>query len=176
MTEAKYNFTLYTEEGKSINKPSTVPANTVGKRVTDPADLTIGRWYAVFTNITSPHTLVRAKYIGADIVGDHVFKMCPEDYNNIQAVSRELTRTDENLRTGKDRAGGTFGVHKFKRKVKPVVTLSTVDQFKSEIDALRTKVEQKHDQIAKLYEEIAGINVIINDARDKLKASLDGYI
>lgn len=58
----------------------------------------------------------------------------------------------------------------------PAATLSTVDQFKSEIDALRAKVQQKRDQIAELSKEIAGFTQAIEDTREKLKASLDGYI
>lgn len=58
----------------------------------------------------------------------------------------------------------------------PAATLSTVDQFKSEIDALRAKVQQKRDQIAELSEEIVGFTQAIEDTREKLKASLEGYI
>lgn len=58
----------------------------------------------------------------------------------------------------------------------PAATLSTVDQFKSEIDALRAKVQQKRDQIAELSKEIAGFTQAIEDTREKLKDSLDGYI
>lgn len=173
MTKPKYIFPIRTKTGVVLDKPSTVEASTVGDRVTEPADLTVGRWYAIFTNATSPHTLLRAKYTGTNTVGAHVFKISPEDYDSIQAVTRELTRSNENIRTGKDMGGGTFGVYKFKQ---PVTTLPTVDQFKLDIDALRAKVEQKRDQIAKLAEEIAVINVAINDAKDKLKARLDGYI
>lgn len=115
MTKPKYKFSIYTKADGILIKPSTVAANTVGDRVTNPTDLTVGRWYAVFTNATSPHTLLRAKYLGSDMSANHVFKVCPEDYGNIPAVSRELTRTNENLRTGKDAGGGTFGVYKFKQ-------------------------------------------------------------
>lgn len=59
---------------------------------------------------------------------------------------------------------------------KSAQTIAAVGQFKSEIDALRARAAQKRDQIAKLCEEIAEINVAINDAKDKLRTSLDDYI
>lgn len=264
-----------------------VDLQTLGARVTDPAQLTEGRWYAVRTNCEVTHNLlVHAQYLGSS--GSlHRFDVAKEDFvelNRSMGLVKVINRDSSSIRTGKTNGGGVCEVFKFKRvvdgpvsvpkkspystgncrdngikegdkfvvvsdsglvskgtivtltrddgshcpyfevtgckhrqaiylwrlapvsptgrmqasapaiqnipkpvEVRPVVanqsnasapaaTLSTVDQFKSEIDALRAKVQQKRDQIAELSEEIAGFTQAIEDTREKLKASLDGYI
>lgn len=240
-----------------------VDLQTLGARVTDPAQLTKGRWYAVRVNCEGTHNpLVHAKYMGMVGSFTHAFEVCDEDYrplNRSLGLAKRIHRDGNSIRTGKLPMSGVCEVFKFKQvkdepasipqkspysigncrhngikegdkfvmvsdsctvpkgtivtlvrddgslcpyfavpgfsyrqaiylwRLAPVVanpsntsepttTLSTVDQFKSEIDALRAKVQQKRDQIAELSKEIAGFTQAIEDTREKLRASLDGYI
>lgn len=163
-----------------------VDLQTLGARVTDPAQLTKGRWYAVRVNCSGTHNpLVHAQYVGK-MAHLNEFHVCGDDYRALKrsvGLARCIHRENSSIRTGKLNGGGICEVFKFKQVVanqsntsEPTATLSTVDQFKSEIDALRAKVQQKLDQIAELSEEIAGFTQAIEDTREKLKASLDGYI
>lgn len=193
-----------------------VDLQTLGARVTDPAQLTRGRWYAVRTNCKGTHNpLVHAQYLG-NVGHINEFLVAAEDYkalNRSWGLARQIHRENSSIRTGKIGDGAVCEVFKFKQVnlapvsptgrmqasapaiqnipksvgVRPVVanqsntptpfaTLSTVDQFKSEIDALRARVQQKRDQIAELSEEIAGFTQAIEDIREKLKTSLEGYI
>lgn len=164
-----------------------VDLQTLGARVTDPAQLTKGRWYAVRVNCDGTHNpLVHVKYMGMVGSFTHEFEVCNEDYRSLNrslGLAKRIHRDGNSIRTGKLSMGGVCEVFKFKQVVanqpntsEPTATLSTVDQFKSEIDALRAKVQQKLDQIAELSDEIAGFTQAIEDTREKLKASLDGYI
>lgn len=163
-----------------------VDLQTLGARVTDPAQLTEGRWYAVRLNCSGTHNpLVHVRYLGSR--GSlYSFDVATDDYmalNRSTGLAKVIHRESSNIRTGKINGGGVCEVFKFKQVVanqsntsEPTATLSTVDQFKSEIDALLAKAQQKRDQIAELSEEIAGIAQAVEDTRAKLRASLDGYI
>lgn len=270
MSKAPYTFAVLSDANLTMY-PSFVKPTTVGPRVTSAADLTVGKWYAMFTNACDKPTVIHAQYKGGNPAGYHEFAVCEDDYQAMPALAHEISRRTRTFITGLGEGGDILHVYKFKsRKEKPVkpvskspyttsstcwkhgikegdkfvvvnggnrnfkegtiVTLThdddsncpyfevpgrqgreacylwrlapvtatgrfsasspnlqnvpkapapvlgPIDQIKSEIDALRAKVTQKCDQIAQLSEEIAGINVAINDARDKLKASLDGYI
>lgn len=164
-----------------------VDLQTLGARVTDLAQLTKGRWYAVRVNCSGTHNpLVHAKYLGVVFSLVHEFEVCADDYEALHrslGLARRIGRDSSSIRTGQINGGGVCEVFKFKQVVanqsntsEPTATLSTVDQFKSEIDALRAKAQQKRDQIAELSEEITGIALAVEDTRAKLRASLDGYI
>ncbi|ATS92429.1 hypothetical protein PGT2_g00011 [Escherichia phage PGT2] len=163
-----------------------VDLTTLGARVTDPAQLTEGRWYVVRVNCRGYTPLVHAKYLGMKGRASHAFEVCDEDHLALKrslGLAKRIHRDNGSIRSGKIDGGGICEIFKFKQATatrsnapQPTATLSTVDQFKSEIDALRAKATQKRDQIAQLSEEIAGINIAIYDTRKKLKASLEGYI
>lgn len=163
-----------------------VDLQTLGARVTDPAQLTEGRWYAVRVNCIATHNpLVHAQYLG-NVGHTHEFLVAADDYKALSrslGLARQIYRESNSIRTGKTGDGAVCEVFKFKQVVanqsnasEPTATLSTVDQFKSEIDALRAKVQQKRDQMGKLAKEVVEFTQVIEDTREKLRASLDGYI
>lgn len=102
-----------------------VDLNTLGARVTDPAQLTIGRWYAVRTTCGGTHNpLVHAQYMGMAGRSAHEFDVCYDDYavlNPALGLARQIYREDSNIRTGKINGGRVCEIFKFKQvKSSPV--------------------------------------------------------
>lgn len=95
-----------------------VDLQTLGARVTDPAQLTEGRWYAVRTNCSGAHNLlVHAQYIGSS--GSlHRFDVAKDDFvelNRSMGLVKVINRESSSIRTGKINGGGVCEVFKFKQ-------------------------------------------------------------
>lgn len=102
-----------------------VDLQTLGARVTDPAQLTKGRWYAVRVNCDGTHNpLVHVKYMGMVGSFTHEFEVCDEDYRSLNrslGLAKRIRRDGNSIRTGKLSMGGVCEVFKFKQvKDEPV--------------------------------------------------------
>lgn len=164
-----------------------VDLQTLGARVTDPAQLTEGRWYAVRVNCSGAHNpLVHAKYIGVVFSSVHEFEVCDDDYEALQrslGLARRIGRDSSSIRTGKINGGGVCEVFKFKQVVAnqsntsaPAATLSPIDQIKSEIDALNAQKQIKQEEIDKLTKDVATIGGEVDKLKQKVADSLKDYL
>lgn len=245
-----------------------VDLTTLGARVTDPVQLTKGRWYAVRTNCDGTHNpLVHAKYTGMVGRSLHEFEVCDEDYRSLNrslGLSKRIHRNSNGIRTGKLPISGVCEVFKFKRVVgspvstpekspyedseygtcaryglkpggkfkvinadrhngvavgdivtlreddgsscpefireatgrkvniclyrlvpvvanqsnvsAPAVTLSPIDQVKSEIDALNAQKQIKQEEIDKLTKDVATIGGEVDKLKQKVADSLKEYL
>lgn len=103
-----------------------VDLQTLGARVTDPAQLTEGRWYAVRVNCIGTHNpLVHAQYIG-NVGHFNEFLVAAADYkalNRSLGLARQISRENSSIRTGKIGAGGVCEVFKFKQVVDGPVSI-----------------------------------------------------
>lgn len=104
-----------------------VDLQTLGARVTDPAQLTKGRWYAVRVNCEGTHNpLVHAKYMGMVGSFTHAFEVCDEDYrplNRSLGLAKRIHRDGNSIRTGKLPMSGVCEVFKFKQVVDGPVSI-----------------------------------------------------
>lgn len=95
-----------------------VDLQTLGARVTDPAQLTEGRWYAVRVNCSGTHNpLVHAQYIGNFGRTDE-FLVAADDYKALgrtMNLARHIYRDNDSIRTGRIHGGGVCEVFKFKQ-------------------------------------------------------------
>lgn len=103
-----------------------VDLQTLGARVTDPAQLTEGRWYAVRMNGSGTHNpLVHARYLGSS--GSlHSFDVATDDYtalNRSMGLAKVIHRESSSIRTGKINGGGVCEVFKFKQVVDGPVSI-----------------------------------------------------
>lgn len=102
-----------------------VDLDTLGARVTDPAQLTTGRWYAVRVNCSGTRNpLVHAQYMGRVGRSLREFEVCDEDLRALEGylcLVKRIHREDSSIRTGKINGGGVCEVFKFKQvKDEPV--------------------------------------------------------
>lgn len=106
-----------------------VDLQTLGARVTDPAQLTEGRWYAVRVNCSGTHNpLVHAQYMGMVGRSLHEFEVCDEDYRSLNrslGLSKHIHREHMSIHTGKINGGGICEVFKFKQVVESPVAQPT---------------------------------------------------
>lgn len=121
MSKAPYTFAVLSDANLTMY-PSFVAPTTVGPRVTSAADLTEGKWYAMFTNACNKPTVIHAQYKGENGAGYHEFLTADDDYHTIPALSRILSRRDKSLASGLSNDGQVFHIYKFKQRRKAPVS------------------------------------------------------
>ena len=124
MSKAPYTFAVLSDANLTMY-PSFVAPTTVGPRVTSAADLTEGKWYAMFTNACNKPTVIHAQYKGKTRRGYHEFAVCEDDYQAMPALAHEIFRRTRTFITRLGEGGDILHVYKFKsRKDKPVKPVS----------------------------------------------------